>query len=189
MTDPYAMPSGVLRNKLGIADPDLLATAEADITRAVLVRLSAHRLPGEYDLEHLRGFHKAIFGAIYPWAGQLRTVEIAKRTPFCPAIHLHSYAAEVFGRLRSADHLRGLPRIDFVRQLAELYGDINALHPFREGNGRAQRAFLLQLAADAGYSISWATLDAARNEEASIKSFLGDNSLIAAILEDLITDA
>ncbi|MFE9923151.1 Fic/DOC family protein [Streptomyces sp. NPDC005774] len=139
MNDPYTLPNGVLRNKLGITDPRLLAAAEADITRARLVMLAERPLPGAYDLGHHQAFHAAIFGNLYSWAGELRTVNIAKRTPFCPARNLVSYAGEVFGRLASSGQLRGLPRREFVIRLAELYGDMNVLHPFREGNGRAQR--------------------------------------------------
>ncbi|MEW2557547.1 Fic/DOC family protein [Streptomyces griseorubiginosus] len=186
MNDPYAMPNGVLRNKLGITDHEPLAAAEADITRARLVLLAERPLPGAYDLGHLQAFHAAVFGDIYPWAGQLRTVNIAKRTPFCPARNIESYAGEVFGRLASSGHLRDLPRQEFAIQLAELYGDMNVLHPFREGNGRAQRAFLAQLSADAGYDVNWSGMDAQRNEDASVKSFLGDNSLLEQLLDELI---
>ncbi|MFI9105823.1 Fic/DOC family protein [Streptomyces fildesensis] len=187
MSDPYVMPNGVLRNNLGITDQTLLDQAEADITRARLIALAADPPTGGYDLEHLCRLHRTIFGDIYPWAGELRTVDIAKHTPFCPVMHLRSYADEVFGRLRSADHLRGLSRTDFLRQLAELYGDINALHPFREGNGRAQRAFLGQLCAAAGHPVSWAAMDPVRNQDASIKSFLGDGEPLEAMLAELVS--
>ncbi|MEU8648908.1 Fic family protein [Streptomyces sp. NPDC048737] len=93
---------------------------------------------------------------------------------------------EVFGCLASSGHLRGLPRQEFVVRLAELYGDLNVLHPFREGNGRAQKAFLAQLSADAGYDLNWSGMDARRNEDASVKSFLGDNSLLEQVLDELI---
>lgn len=113
-------------------------------------------------------------------------MNIAKRTPFCPARNLVSYAGEVFGRLASSGHLRDLPRQELVIRLAELYGDMNVLHPFREGNGRAQRAFLAQLSTDAGYDLNWSGMDPQRNEDASVKSFLGDNSLLEQILDELI---
>ncbi|MCX4761572.1 hypothetical protein OG562_11390 [Streptomyces sp. NBC_01275] len=61
--------------------------------------------------------------------------------------------------------------------MAEPHGDMNVLHPFREGNGRAQRAFPAQPGHDAGYDLSWSGMDPQRNEDASVKSFLGDNSL------------
>lgn len=183
MSDPYLLPNSVLRNRLGITDSELLAMAEADITRAKLVVLAERPLRGGYDLAHFQAFHRVIFGDIYAWAGQLRTVELSKHTPFCPLVNLRDFADEVFGRLRSADYLRDLSRADFVHQLAELYGDLNALHPFREGNGRAQRAFLAQLSADADYVLSWAGMDPTRNEEASIKSFLGDNEPLERMLD------
>jgi hypothetical protein len=82
------------------------------------------------------------FGDLYDWAGEPRTVDIAKHKPFCQLRHLTAYAAEVFGRLRAADHLRGLDRGDFGRAASGLYGDINAPHPFREANGRTQRSFV-----------------------------------------------
>ncbi|AYG82773.1 Adenosine monophosphate-protein transferase VbhT [Streptomyces hundungensis] len=186
MIDPYLHPSGVLRNRLGLTDPDLLAQAEADITHAELVRLGERPLAGAYDLGHLRAFHVAIFGAVYPWAGELRVVEISKRTPFCPSATLVSFGEEVFGRLASAGHLRGLGRAEFADALAELYGDLNALHPFREGNGRTQRAFCAQLASDAGYELDWAGMDPAENEYASIKSYLGDNGPLSRMLAALL---
>jgi cell filamentation protein len=68
----------------------------------------------------------------------------------------------------------------FVAGLAEAYADVNALHPFREGNGRAQRAFLKQLSADVGRTISWAGLDPAQNEAAG---FRGDLEPLIVMLD------
>ena len=59
--------------------------------------------------------------------------------------HLEADAHELFGWLARDDHLRGRDRAAFVDGLTELYADLNALHPFRDGNGRTQRAFLGQL--------------------------------------------
>src|ERR1051325_1256264 len=66
VNDPYAMPNGVLRNKLGITDHQQLAAAEADLTRARLIMLTERPLPGAYDLGHLRAFHAAgeVFGRL-----------------------------------------------------------------------------------------------------------------------------
>ena len=186
--DPYADPAtGLLRNKLGITDRDELAVAEADITTARLARLAAKPIPGRYDLPHLQAIHKEIFGSIYPWAGQIRTVEISKEnTQFCRTGMIHNFAEDVFGRLARKDHyLQGLGREDFLTKLADLYGNINALHPFREGNGRTQRAFLAQLAADAGHPLGWTGMDPERNRLASIASFTGPNGPLRMMLADL----
>ncbi|WP_457034399.1 Fic/DOC family protein [Kitasatospora sp. P5_F3] len=188
MADPYADPaSGVLRNRLGIIDSQGLAAAEADITAARLTRLAEKPIPGRYDLAHLQAFHRETFGSIYPWAGEIRSIEIAKgNTRFCLVRMIPDFAADTFGRLaRRQDHLRGLDRDSFLTGLADLYGDVNALHPFREGNGRAQRAFLGQLAADAGHPIDWTRLDPDRNTLASIASFNGNSAPLRAMLADL----
>ncbi|HEV2638974.1 MAG TPA: Fic family protein [Actinocrinis sp.] len=183
MNDPYALPNGVMRNRLGIEDQAALDAAEADITGARLIALGLIAIPGGYDLAHLRAFHRFIFGDLYDWAGTLRTVDITKHDPFCRRIHLEGYAAQIFHRLAEAKHLRGLDRADFVAGLAMAYADINALHPFREGNGRTQRAFLAQLAREAGYPISWAGLGAVENEAASIAGFRGNLDPLIALLD------
>ncbi|MEV7601630.1 Fic family protein [Kitasatospora sp. NPDC089797] len=190
MVDPYLDPdSGVLRNKLGITDPQALAAAEADITAARLTRLAERPLPGAYDLAHLQAFHREIFGSIYPWAGQIRSVEIAKTDRFCLVRMIPGFADDIFGRLaRRQDYLRGLDRDGFLDGLADLYGDVNALHPHREGNGRAQRAYLGQLAADAGHPIDWTRLDPERNVLASIASLSGNNGPLRSMLSDLTVD-
>ena len=82
--DPYLDPaSGVLRNLLGITDAAELARAEAALSASRLIDLERRRLPGRYDLAHLQAFHRYILGDVYGWAGQLRTVSIAKGSVFC----------------------------------------------------------------------------------------------------------
>lgn len=189
MTDPYSEPNGVLRNSLGITDAAELSAAEADIAAVELAILGIEPLPGGYDLAHLQAFHRQIFGSVYPWAGELRTIEISKGTSFCPSVHIVPFAGDVFGKLAADDHLRGLDRPEFVRALADLYGDVNAIHPFREGNGRTQRAFLAQLAREAGYTVSWRDLDQQENIAASVASFNADNDLLEKMLDGLVRPA
>jgi cell filamentation protein len=74
----------------------------------------------------------------------------------------------------------------FIAALAGTYADINALHPFREGNGRTQRAFLQQLARGAGHPLSWANLSAAENENASIAGFRGDLGPLVTVLDKVV---
>jgi cell filamentation protein len=185
--DPYLdLEAGVLRNRLGITDRDELARVEASLTASRLYDLHRAPLAGAYDLAHLRAFHRHIFADVYDWAGELRTVSIGKGTLFCLPQHLLAAGADLFGRLARADHLRGLARPDFVDALTELSADINALHPFREGNGRAQRAFLAQLARDAGHPIRWSVMEPTANVEASRTAHRGDNTLLRAMLDELV---
>ncbi len=126
---------------------------------------------------------------MYPWAGELRTIEISKGTSFCPSIHIASFAEDVFRKLADNDHLQGLERPAFIRGLADLYGDVNAIHPFREGNGRTQRAFLAQLAREAGYTVSWQDMDQEENIAASVASFNANNDLLERMLGGLVRPA
>jgi cell filamentation protein len=189
--DPYLdLASGVLRNRLGITDLHELASAEADYTAQRLSQLERTDLPGHYDLAHLQAFHRHIFGDVYEWAGELRTVAIGKGVPFCPPDELRTRGDLLFAQLARDDHLRGLDRATFVDALAWLLAEVNALHPFREGNGRTQRAFLGQLARAAGFRLRWAGLDPVENVEASRAAHLdGDRSRLRLLLDDVVTAA
>jgi cell filamentation protein len=186
--DPYVDTNGVLLNKLGITSSIALSQAEADLSLAAMLRLSIHPLPGPYDLGHLQNFHRQIFGAVYPWAGELRTVDIARTAQdvFCRWAFIESYSAGVFADLAAEGRLVGLGRNAFVVRLAHYYGEINAIHPFREGNGRTQRAFLGQLGREAGWRIAWSELDGHQNDTASAAALQGDTALSVVMFESLV---
>ena len=184
--DPYSDPvAGVLYNKLGLGTAAGLKAAEREITHAALILLDESPVSPSYDLPHLQEIHKRIFGDIYEWAGQIRTVAIAKGAMFCLPQYIDSSAAVIFGELHDEDCLRGLRRDAFVGRLAHYLGEVNALHPFREGNGRAQRAFFGQLARDAGFTLAWQHLDPARNVEASAAIMRGDPEPMREMLDAL----
>lgn len=185
--DPYLdLRAGVLHNRLGITDRAALAAAEADLSAVRIAQLTRRPLPGRYDLDHLRAFHRHVFGDVYAWAGEIRTVSLGKGHLFCPPDRIEASAEEIFGGLARTDRLRGLRRDDFVAALADLLGAINSLHPFREGNGRTQRAFVTQLAADAGHRVRWAAMDRARNVAASRAAHRGDTGPLRTMLDGLV---
>ncbi len=187
--DPYTDPvTGVLLNKLGLSSAGELAAAEREITHAALILLGESPVQPSYDLAHLRAIHQRIFGDIYEWAGEIRTVSLAKGSLFCLPQYIKTSAADIFRALRSEDFLHGLDRETFVARLAHYLGEINAVHPFREGNGRSQRAFFEQLAHDAGFTLAWQHMDAARNIEASVASMRGDAEPMRKLLNTLVTD-
>jgi cell filamentation protein len=187
--DPYSDPvTEVLRNKLGLSATGELETAEREITHAALIFLKESPVHQSYDLRHLCAIHRRVFGDIYDWAGQLRTVAIANGTWFCLPQYIESAAAEAFRALHGENLLRGLPRDVFTERLTYCLGEVNAVHPFREGNGRAQRAFFEQLANDAGFILNWQHLDADRNIAASAAIMHGDPTLMRKMLEELIRE-
>ena len=187
--DPYADPAtGVLRNKLGLSTAGELEAAEREITHAALVFLAEAPVPASYDLGHLCAVHRRIFGDIYDWAGQLRTVAIAKSSWFCLPQYIESSGAEVFRALHGENLLRALNRDAFTERVTYYLGEVNAIHPFREGNGRAQRAIFAQLASDAGFVLDWQHLDADRNVEASAAIVRGDPAPMRKMLDELIRE-
>ena len=108
----------------------------------------------------------------------------------CSALpqYIDSSAAIIFRELHDEDCLRGLSRDALVGRLAYYLGEVNALHPFREGNGRAQRAFFAQLARSTGFTLAWQHLDAARNVEASAAIMRGDPEPMRKMLDALVRD-
>jgi cell filamentation protein len=190
--DPYADPvTGVLRNKLGLSTAAELEAAEREITHAALILLRETPVRPAYDLAHLCEVHRRIFGDIYDWAGQVRTVAIAiaiaiaKGAMFCLPQYIEPAATEIFRLLRSDNFLRGLERGLFIDRLTYYLGEVNAVHPFREGNGRTQRAFFEQLADDAGFTLAWQRLDADRNIAASVAIMRGDPEPMRKMLDEL----
>jgi cell filamentation protein len=169
VTDPYVIPdSACLKNLLGLTDPNELRTVEARIISIRDVELARTVLPGEYNLAHLQAFHRHLFQDVYSWAGQLRTVDIAKDgLRFGNWKFVDEQVSAVLSKLEDDNWLAALPRETFVVKLAFYYGEINSVHPFREGNGRAQRAFLRQLSAAAGWHLDWSELNKSDNVMAS----------------------
>lgn len=184
--DPYVYPgTDVLRNMRGIRDGYELEKFETRLTYLRGLQIASDPLVGKYDLSHLRGFHRYLFAGLYEWAGELRTVVLAKTDLFCLPEHIESYGAEIFGELAEEDRLRGLDREPFIGRLAHYLGDVNALHPFRDGNGRAQRAFFAQLAADAGYRLDWQLVDPQDNINASVAAMQGDEAPMRNLLGEI----
>lgn len=165
MPDPYLDPhTGTLRNKLGATTPASLRQAEDDLVSWRIVQLLDHPVVGGFDLDHLQAIHHHLFQDVYPWAGQLRTVNIDKgSTQFAPYTRLTLYGANIHTHIEEMGWLRTDDETRFTHRIAMVYDEVNYLHPFREGNGRTQRIWLGQLAAQAGWHIDWNAMDAQEN--------------------------
>jgi cell filamentation protein len=123
-------------------------------------------------LQHLQQFHHELFQDIYDWAGKTRTVDISKgASRFGTWQYVDEQASTILSNLEPDSWLIGRKRETFIERLAYYYGELNAIHPFREGNGRAIRAFLRQLSAGAGWRLDWSALNRGDNIAASRHSF------------------
>jgi len=151
--------NGVFKNKLGIQNQTILQEREADYATVRAYELAKTPLEGRFDLDHLQAIHRHLFGDVYAWAGELRDIDLTKGDSyFANHAHIVSAARSIFAKLAAEDYLTGLDEAGFSERAACYLGEINALHPFREGNGRAQREFINHLAYKNGFSIAWEKL-------------------------------
>lgn len=190
--DPYVDPrTGLLRNLLGISDAVELARAEARLVAVREFVLFQERLDlGSFDLSHLQAVHRHLFGRIYDWAGQLRTVNMTKgETLFALAEWVEPQGREIFAGLARQRLLRGLDRQPFVTAAGRFLSDLNALHPFREGNGRTQRAFIQLLSNQAGWQLAWARVDPAENTAAAAKAMADRDAFVPLLDRIVVSDS
>jgi cell filamentation protein len=191
--DPYLDPAtGILRNLVGATTQTELDAIEGDLVPVRALRLDANSPPPTRDLTELRAIHRHLFSPVYEWAGELRMVDIRKNIKgagyFVPAALIERAAGVVAQELREDDFLRGLDRETFIARLAYYYDQLNFIHPFREGNGRAQRLFWDRVARDAGWKLSWLGVTGEVNDEAS-RAAAEDRDLrpLIAMLEKVVS--
>lgn len=154
MDEKYCYPgTDILKNKKGITTQDRLMQAEIKYTARRMLELQENPIKGRFDFAHLKKIHQYIFQDLYNWAGKTRTVDIGKGNLFCLVQHIDSYAESVFRNFAKDCITVKNDRETFARTMAQHYADLNALHPFREGNGRAQREFARQLCQHCGYML------------------------------------
>jgi cell filamentation protein, protein adenylyltransferase len=183
--DPYCYPgTTILKNKLGLKNQRELDAFESEIS----LQRSTESLPaGRLSYTHYRAIHRHLFQDVYSWAGKVRTVRISKgESTFCYPEHIDQEMAKLFRALRRAKHLRGLSAQAFAKQAAHFLAELNAIHPFREGNGRTQLTFLTLLAEKAGYPLALRKMNPERIMKAVIASFGGQEGALAQMILDLI---
>lgn len=150
-TDPK---TGVLRNLAGIIDPNdlLFFESAAVIKRAkelesqpVVIRNAATLLE----------IHHNLFQDVYQWAEQKRTVEISKQgKQFFLTAYFDNGFSYIDNLISEYRKIEPTDKLNLSKHLAVLLDNINYLHPFREGNGRAQREFIRILALEKGYALN-----------------------------------
>lgn len=175
----------VLRNKAGLKDQADLDQFEAAM---VELRLKEPLPQGDLGEAHYRAIHRHMFGDVYAWAGKDRSIRIHKPgSTFCYPERIGPELTRLFRTLAAANHLADLPRDEFVRRAAEFVSNLNAIHPYREGNGRGLRVYLALLAESAGHSIDLSRIRAEPYLRAMIAAFHGDEGPLAVQIGAWIT--
>tara|TARA_B100002003_G_scaffold30629_4_gene25674 strand:- start:5016 stop:5720 length:705 start_codon:yes stop_codon:yes gene_type:complete len=162
----------VLMNLPGIRNAARLESAER---RLVTIRMRQAAPPDARRLDYpgFLALHRHLFQDVYLWAGQERAYLTARGpTPFARPEHIRAWMEGRFARLREERYLADLAPRRFAERAAEHVNEINACHPFVEGNGRTLRAWLAQLADQAGFRIELSSRDDRAWHDASRKGFV-----------------
>lgn len=186
----YCYPNSfVLKNKLNIRNADELKSAEREITSLRTAQAILIRIEGNFDFEHLKKIHYFLFGDIYEWAGKIRTVNISKGNQFCLCEFIQDQMDDIFKKLQRENYLKDCnEKSEIARRLAYYLAEINSIHPFREGNGRAQRMFVEHLAASLGYQLDFMKISSEEMLEASAKSFVLDYEMMEELMLRALSD-
>ncbi|KKO80433.1 cell filamentation protein Fic [Corynebacterium minutissimum] len=197
--ESYFIPgTKVLKNRLGLDDAEELRILEEKLVFLRIAELDSAPVEGAFDYAHFKAIHRRLFQDVYEWAGEERTAPtgqfmIKAGHAYYPAGPEMTKAAEkLFAGLAKDDFLRGLEIDEFVAKLAELWGELNVVHSFREGNTRTQTVFFDSLATAAGYQLDVERLasDSRVRAEFIAARFhsqdTGDNAQLEEVLRGLV---
>lgn len=176
--------TNVLKNKLDIKDPDILHEAERDYASVRQAELDNKGVIGDFSLKHLCSIHKQLLQDIYTWAGKTRTVDISKGTIFCRVQFIEVQFDDLYRMLKKENFLADITdKKEMSIRLAYYLGELNMIHPFREGNGRTQRIYIEQLCQNNGrFEIDFTEATKEEMISASIQSANVSNELMEALI-------
>lgn len=185
VADPYCYKgTEILKNRPGLRDARQLGRFEAAMTAQ---RAEEPFPPGRLSVAHYCAVHHHLFQDVYRWAGRFRVIRMGKgNSMFCYPENVRREMAALFGRLRAWGYLQGTANGEFASRAAAFLADLNAIHCFRDGNGRCQLAFMAMVANHAGHPFKLQRLRPRRFLAAMIRSFGGDLDPLADELRRLI---
>lgn len=183
--DEYYPDTSVLINLEGIRDPEELLERETELQIAayeeIFTSFDETLIP---DLPFFYYLHHLMFSPLFVWAGRPRTLGIAKGgTPFCPPHNIDSMMSAIFAELEREHWLAGLDLDSFIERAAYYICEINAVHPFREGNARAIRFYIDVLSALTRDDLfDWTQTNAEEYLQACVAGFRGDYGRMKVVL-------
>ena len=186
----YCYPdSSVLKNKLDIRDPVLLRKVEADLSTARQAEIFHIPVAGRFTATHLCNIHRKLLGDVYSFAGHFRREDIAKGpTRFVTYSQIKEKLQRLLGQLQQEKWLENVPFEAFAARSAYYMAELNYIHPFREGNGRAIREFMRLLFLHNGYVVQWDAVDVEALLNAMIDSVY-DTAHLEQILKQCLVAA
>lgn len=189
LDDKYTYPGsgGVLVNRLGVRDLGRLDQALNDYASVAWVHLRQLPAAEPPGFDYLQTIHREMFGSLLDWAGQLRETDV-QATGTGIAYARPEYIPEslqtLFCKLEREDFLSGLDAEPFADRLADRWGELSAIHPFRDGNTRSQSAYVSAIAQRAGHPIDWTSIDVPTLRNLRLVAVAGRHEPLAGYLRD-----
>ena len=177
--------TNVLKNKLNIKSEEKLKEYETKVVALKLASIDKANIKRTFDKNHLINIHKYLFEDVYDFAGKYRKENITKENfRFSEYYYIEDNIDYVFNKIK-IDELKKLSFDELIKKLSEIMTDLNVLHPFREGNGRATREFVRELLNELGYDIKWFKIDYNDILKASIKAVVDDSEQIELLKKSI----
>ncbi len=186
--DKYTYPGsgGVLVNSKGIRNVARLDAAMNDYASAAMAELRTEPTPDRLDYNYLRGIHTRLFERIVPGiAGKHRDVDVQATgvgIPYCRPAYIEPELTRLFDQLGREDYLTELDADTFAARLADRWGELSAIHPYRDGNTRSQSLYVTVLAERAGHPIDWQRIDVDALRTARLHAVVGNSKPLADYL-------
>lgn len=193
--DKYTYPGsgGVLVNAAGIRDRSQLDEAMNDVASITMAEVRAERVPDRPGYGYLQSIHERMFGDLVPGiAGRIRDVDVQATgtgIPYCRPEYIDANLVTVFGKLEREDYLTGLDADTFADRLADRWGELSAIHPFRDGNTRSQSTYVSAIAERAGHPIDWERVDVDELRTARLYAVAGNDRPLADYLRTHLVEA
>jgi cell filamentation protein len=184
-SDPYCYPGTTVL--INLADLREQAALDEFEHASALQRAEEPYLSGRLGVTHYKALHRHLFQDVYTWSGEYRTVRIAKGgSMFCYPEHIAGQMRRIFNDLAGRRYLRDRTATEFAKEAATFLAELNAIHPFREGNGRTQLTYLTLLAEKAGHPLDLDRMDPDAILQATIASFQGSEAELAGVIRRTI---
>ncbi len=165
----------ILVNKLDIKDKAKLQRYEKKMVAFKLATINEVEFPNKFDEKRLKFIHNYLFCDVYDFAGMYRLENIIKENF---VFSQYEYIEENLKKLTNEINVESLKKLsfdEFIKKISYFMTELNVIHPFREGNGRAIREFIRELMLECGYEIDFSKINYDEILEASRKAILDDS--------------
>lgn len=186
--DKYTYPGsgGVLINAANYRTHRELDEAMDDVASITMAEVRAEPVPDRPGYDYLQSIHERMFGDLVPGiAGRIRDVDVQATgtgIPYCRPEYIDANLATLFGKLEREDYLTGLDADTFADRLADRWGELSAIHPYRDGNTRSQSTYVSAIAERAGHPIDWEHVDVDELRTARLYAVAGNDRPLADYL-------